>query len=170
MQILGYLLARFSEPSSYAGLGAVLALIGWNLPDSTVGALVQFLAAGCGLLALLLKDRGLLRSIALVLGIGGAAVTLSACGGTAQQAALDVAQLQGICAQAAPALAVATGPTAPDSVKDVAVYPKAFCDQISGDASIADQNSLNWLPQVLGYTQDAALVARFVLPVILPLL
>jgi len=33
MQTLAYLLARFSEPSSYAGLGAVLALIGWNLPE-----------------------------------------------------------------------------------------------------------------------------------------
>jgi hypothetical protein len=30
MQILGYLLARFSEPSSYAGLGAVLALVGFH--------------------------------------------------------------------------------------------------------------------------------------------
>jgi hypothetical protein len=33
MQTLAYLLARFSEPSSYAGFGAVLALIGWNLPE-----------------------------------------------------------------------------------------------------------------------------------------
>ena len=36
MPILAYLLARFSEPSSYAGLGAVLALAGWNLPDPTL--------------------------------------------------------------------------------------------------------------------------------------
>jgi len=57
MQILAYLLARFSEPSSYAGLGAVLALLGLNLPDPALGQIAQFLAAGCGLAALLLKER-----------------------------------------------------------------------------------------------------------------
>jgi sulfite exporter TauE/SafE len=58
VQILAYLLARFSEPSSYAGLGAVLALAGWNLTDPALAQLVQLLAAACGLIALLLKDRG----------------------------------------------------------------------------------------------------------------
>ena len=58
MHILAYLLARFSEPSSYAGLGALLALLGWNLSDSLVGQLAQLLATGCGLLALSLKERG----------------------------------------------------------------------------------------------------------------
>ena len=67
MQILAYLLARFSEPSSYAGLGAILALAGWNLPDPTIAQLVQLLAAACGFVALCLKDRGLLPAIALVL-------------------------------------------------------------------------------------------------------
>jgi hypothetical protein len=67
MHILAYLLARFSEPSSYAGLGAALALLGWNLADTTLGLLVQLLAAGCGLVALCLKDRGLLGTIVLVL-------------------------------------------------------------------------------------------------------
>lgn len=66
MQILAYLLARFSEPSSYAGLGALLALIGWNLPDSMLGELAQLLAAGCGLIAMCLKERGLLGAAALV--------------------------------------------------------------------------------------------------------
>jgi hypothetical protein len=60
MQILSYLLVRFSEPSSYAGLGAVLALVGVNLPDPVTGQLVQLLAAFCGLVALLLKERGLI--------------------------------------------------------------------------------------------------------------
>jgi len=59
MQILAYLLARFSEPSSYAGLGALLALLGWNLPDTIVGQLAQLLAAACGLVALCLKEGGL---------------------------------------------------------------------------------------------------------------
>ncbi len=60
MRSLAYLLARFSEPSSYAGLGAVLGLVGWHLPDTDLGAIVQFLAAGCALVALFLKERGVI--------------------------------------------------------------------------------------------------------------
>ncbi len=75
MRILVYLLTRFSEPSSYAGIGALLALLGWNLPDTVLGHLVQGLAAACALLALVLKDRGVVPAIALVL---AAAPALSA--------------------------------------------------------------------------------------------
>jgi len=78
MPILAYLLARFSEPSSYAGLGALLALIGWNLSDTIVGQLAQPLAAGCGLLALVLKERGLIRAIVLIFAVLPA---LAGCGG-----------------------------------------------------------------------------------------
>jgi sulfite exporter TauE/SafE len=67
VRILADLLARFSEPSSYAGLGAILALAGWNLPDPALAQLVQLLAAACGLIALCLKDRDLRPAIALVL-------------------------------------------------------------------------------------------------------
>ena len=63
MQILAYLLARFSEPSSYAGLGALLALVGWNLTDPMLAQLAQLLAAGCGVVALCLKERGLLGAV-----------------------------------------------------------------------------------------------------------
>src|SRR6185312_12631286 len=65
MRMLGFLLARFSEPSSYAGLGAILALVGLQLSDSDLGLLAQFLAAGCALVALLLKERGTLQVLAL---------------------------------------------------------------------------------------------------------
>ena len=78
MQLLAYLLARFSEPSSYAGLGALLAVLGWNLSDSILGQLAQVLAAGCGLLALCLKERGLIRAIVLVFAV---LPMLSACAG-----------------------------------------------------------------------------------------
>src|SRR5258706_15840413 len=78
MSILAYLLARFSEPSSYAGLGAVLALVGWNLSDTIVGQLAQLLAAGCGLLALSLKERGLIPAIVLVV---AAVPALAGCAG-----------------------------------------------------------------------------------------
>jgi hypothetical protein len=78
MQALAYLLARFSEPSSYAGLGALLALVGWNLSDTIVGQVAQLLAGGCALVALILKERGLLRSIVLVFAVVPA---LSGCAG-----------------------------------------------------------------------------------------
>ena len=78
MQILAYLLARFSEPSSCAGLGALFALLGWNLSDSIAGLLAQLLAGGCGLLALLLKERGVIRAIVLVFAVVPA---LSGCAG-----------------------------------------------------------------------------------------
>ena len=72
MQILAYLLARFSEPSSYAGIGAVLALLGLHFSDTVIGQLAQFLAAGCALAALLLKERGIIKSLALAAGLAAA--------------------------------------------------------------------------------------------------
>jgi hypothetical protein len=78
MQILEYLLARFSEPSSYAGLGALLALVGWNLSDTVAGQLTQLLAGGCALLGLVLKERGAIRAIVLVFAV---IPTLTGCAG-----------------------------------------------------------------------------------------
>ena len=78
MQILGYFLARFSEPSSYAGLGAVFALLGWHLSESMSGQLIQLAAGACGVFALALRERGLLKAIVLVVAMSPA---LSACGG-----------------------------------------------------------------------------------------
>jgi hypothetical protein len=80
MQILAYIFARFSEPSSYAGLGAALALLGVHLADPALAELTQLLAAACGFMALLLKERGLIPVILLALSL---APVLSACGGIA---------------------------------------------------------------------------------------
>jgi hypothetical protein len=60
MPIFAYLLARLSEPSSYAGLGAVLTLLGWNLPQPLLADIVQAAAALCALVAFLLKEQGVL--------------------------------------------------------------------------------------------------------------
>src|SRR5437764_12323959 len=78
IRCLVYLLARFSEPSSYAGLGAVLALFGVHFSASLTGQIAQALAALCALAALLLKERGVIKSLALA-GMLGAAATLTAC-------------------------------------------------------------------------------------------
>jgi len=78
MQILAYLLARFSEPSSYAGIGAVLALLGLHFSDTVIGQLAQFFAAGCALAALLLKERGIINGLVLAAGLA-VAVALTAC-------------------------------------------------------------------------------------------
>jgi hypothetical protein len=88
MQTISYLLARFSEPSSYAGLGALLALAGLHFSDSDLGQLAQFLAAGCGLAALLLKERGVIQAIALLLALGG---SLTACTGANAPTATQIA-------------------------------------------------------------------------------
>jgi hypothetical protein len=76
MQTLAFVLARLSEPSSYAGLGALLALAGLHFSNTELGQLAQFLAAGCGLAALLLKERGVIPVIALAAMLGTA---LGAC-------------------------------------------------------------------------------------------
>ena len=64
MPILAYLLARLGEPSSYAGLGAILTLLGWNLPQPLLADIAQAAAGLCALLAFLLKERGLLDDTA----------------------------------------------------------------------------------------------------------
>ena len=88
MLTISYLLARFSEPSSYAGLGALLALAGLHFSDNDLGQLAQFLAAGCGLAALLLKERGVIQMIALLLALGG---SLTACTGGNAPTAMQIA-------------------------------------------------------------------------------
>jgi len=88
MQIVAYVLARFSEPSSYAGLGALLALAGVHFSDSDLGQLAQFLAAGCALAALLLKERGMIQVLALMVLAAGA---LGACTSTGAPTATEIA-------------------------------------------------------------------------------
>jgi len=93
MQFFGYLLARFTESSSYAGLAGLLSLIGIHLSDDVLGQLVQVLAGFCGLLALLLKERGALKSFALIVALGFGAGGLAAC----QQASRGVATVAAAC-------------------------------------------------------------------------
>lgn len=80
MQTISFVLARFSEPSSYAGLGAILALAGFHFSDTDLGQLAQFLAAGSGLAALLLKERGAIQALLMPLALGALALGgLTAC-------------------------------------------------------------------------------------------
>jgi hypothetical protein len=122
MPMLSYLLARFSEPSSYAGLGALLALAGLHFSDGDLGQFAQLLAAGCALAALLLKERGMVQVLALMM---LAATALGACTGpnaptaatiqTDAQIVLTVTQ-QAMCeAQAAANLASAVAAGAGDT-------------------------------------------------------
>jgi hypothetical protein len=94
MQMLAFLLARFSEPSSYAGLGAILALAGLHFSDSDLGQIAQFLAAGCGVAALLLKERGVIQALLIALLLGGG---LSACNGPSPSAATVTGDAQSAC-------------------------------------------------------------------------
>jgi len=127
MQILAYLLARFSEPSSYAGLGAVLALVGWNLSDTIAGQLAQLLAAGCALLALALKERGLLRAIVLVFAVAPA---LSGCAGVPAAVLAGLGSAGSVIA----AVDTVTEAASPYIVSACAEYEKA---KAAADATVA---------------------------------
>jgi sulfite exporter TauE/SafE len=50
------LLVRFSEPSSYAGLGAIVGVLGLHVPDGTLQAASMILAGICGLVAIFLPE------------------------------------------------------------------------------------------------------------------
>ncbi|HEX3861776.1 MAG TPA: hypothetical protein VHY35_08780 [Stellaceae bacterium] len=154
-QILAYCLARFSEPSSYAGVGAMLALLGWNLPDTTLGQVAQFCAAGCGLLALFLKERGLIGALLLVCAV---APMLSACSDlVAADSAIATA-----CGE------YTKGKSAADAVVATGIVPAAAAAKLTsvesyGDAACANPpagdplSTVIWLGQLVG--QVATLTA-----------
>jgi hypothetical protein len=94
MPTIAFLLARFSEPSSYAGLGALFALVGLNFSDALLGQIAQVLAAVCGLLALVLKERGLIGIVVLAVLIGAG---VGACTGVPAEPTIP-ASAQSACA------------------------------------------------------------------------
>ena len=140
MTIIAYLLARFSEPSSYAGLGAVLAVLGLNFSDTMIGQLAQFLAAGCALAALFLKERGIIKSLVLPLGLA-AAVALTACDHAAGAARKIDPRLAAAC-DAATALSPIAGPCA--------VWIDAGCGTAEAIARLAhDPASAAWVEKLI---------------------
>ena len=116
MPLLSFMLARFSEPSSYAGLGAVLALAGIHFSDTVFGQLVQFLAAGCGLAALFLKERGFIQMFVLAALVGAA---LGACTPSETQTVLTATEQAMCSAQSAANLAGAVAAAAGDATAAV---------------------------------------------------
>jgi hypothetical protein len=136
MPILAYLLARFSEPSSYAGLGAALAVLGLHFSDTIIGQLAQCLAAGCALAALFLKERGIIKSLVIAAGLA-AAVTLAACQHPADTARKIDPKLTAAC-DAAIALS-----TVADSY---AAWIEAGCGTAEAIARLAqDPASIAWV-------------------------
>jgi hypothetical protein len=148
MQILAYLLARFSEPSSYAGLSAALALLGLHLPDPALAAMVQLLAAGCGLVALLLKERGLIAAIMLVFAL---APILSACGGlVAADTTIATACSEYTKAKAAADIVTGTG-LLPATVTGKVTSIESFGDAACANPPAGDPLSTAiWLGQLAG--------------------
>ena len=145
MQLLAYLLARFSEPSSYAGLGAVLALLGLHFSDSLTGQLAQLLAALCALAALLLKERGVIKS--LILAAGFAALTsATACQQIVDTTATIDPKLAAAC-NAAMALSPLAGP--------YAVWIDAGCGTAEAIAKLAqDPSSAAWVNGLVADVQN----------------
>ena len=147
MPILAYLLARFSEPSSYAGLGAALALLGWNLPNPVVGQLVQLLAAFCGLLALCLKERGVVKSVVLILAVlpaltGCAGVPAAVLGGFGSAGSV-VTAVDNIARATDPYIATACadyqkGRAAADALTTAGVVPRTVAAKVTAIESFGD--------------------------------
>lgn len=180
MQILAYLLARFSEPSSYAGLGALLVLLGWNLSDTVFGQLAQVLAAGCALLALVLKERGLIRAIVLVFAVmpglaGCAGVPAAVLGGVGSAGSVFTAvdklseaaspYIVSACNEYAKAKATADA-TVAAGVVPAAVAAKLSSIESFGDAACANPpngdplSTAIWLGHLAGQLTTLATAAR----------
>src|SRR3984893_14384820 len=145
MPILAYLLARFSEPSSYAGIGAVLALLGLHFSDTVIGQLAQFFAAGCALAALLLKERGIIKSLVLAAGLA-AAVALAACQEIADTARQADPKLVALC-DTAMLLSPLAGP--------YAVWIAAGCGTAEAIAKLAeDRTSTAWVETLIADVEN----------------
>ena len=173
MQILSFVLARFSEPSSYAGLGALLGLVGLHFSNSELGQLAQLLAAGCGLAALVLRERGVIPAILLALLVAGglAACTPLIAAGAATGAAGTVAAtvvgdvntaIQTACTD------YAEGRAAANAVLGTGLVPADIAGKVTtieeyGDAACANPPSGDavstaiWLGELVG--QIAALTS-----------
>jgi hypothetical protein len=57
MNLVAFLLARLKEPSTYAGIGALLAATGIRADDAVVQAVVQALVSLAGLAAVLMPEK-----------------------------------------------------------------------------------------------------------------
>ena len=57
MQLILWLLKRFREPSSWAGMSVMLALAGVNLPDGGEEAMAQLLAGIAAVVSVFMPER-----------------------------------------------------------------------------------------------------------------
>jgi hypothetical protein len=58
MGLLSFLVARLREPSTYAGLGAILAAAGLHPSAAVLGSAVNAAVALAGLAAVLMPEKG----------------------------------------------------------------------------------------------------------------
>jgi hypothetical protein len=54
-----WVLSRVTERSTWVGVAALLSVLGFQVDDSTVQLLSQFVMAGAGLVAVFMKDKKL---------------------------------------------------------------------------------------------------------------
>lgn len=81
----------------------------------------------------------------------------------------QVAGLADTCMKASPALSIAASPGMPAQVRETAVYPQAYCAELSKGTlpATTDANTPSWLPGTLAALKVAAQVAGVVLPLLL---
>lgn len=99
MDTLKSLLAKFSQPSSWAGLGAILALFGFNVSGDTLGTIIQIGAGACGLIAIIVNEKAGAQKSAILpplvaLGLAGMLTACSTGAGTPQTTVAGVQNTQ----------------------------------------------------------------------------
>ena len=118
----------------------MLALLGLHFSDTIIGQLAQFLAAGCALAALLLKERGIINGLVLAAGLT-AAVALAACQQIADTAKQADPKLVALC-DTAMLLSPLAGPYAPRIT--------AGCGTAEAIAKLAeDPSSTAWVEKLI---------------------
>jgi hypothetical protein len=79
------------------------------------------------------------------------------------------AKVQRGCQLAAPALEVAVTPGLPEKVRETAIYPKAYCDQLLAGTvpATTDANTPAWFDKTLAALKIVARAAGIILPLLL---
>ncbi|MGD9613863.1 MAG: hypothetical protein AB7H90_01550 [Alphaproteobacteria bacterium] len=78
----------------------------------------------------------------------------------------QMARIERLCRSAAPGLVAAASDHMPASVREIAAYPVAYCDELLNGRvpATTDANTAAWLDRALRLLRIAATAARIALP------
>lgn len=166
MPILLSLLAKFAQPSSWAGLSGVLALCGVNVSAGTLATIIQVGAGVCGLIAIVINERGHAASRVLIAFMvpAGLAVTLGGCNPavSADQAKISTA-IETACTDVTSAAALAAPFAAGSpSLASVLTFATASCGSADAVAALATKAVND--PTTVAWAENLAAELKAALP------